>query len=65
MRRLLSAKELAHYLGVNEMTVYKYAKEGRIPAIRIGKLWRFDIEKIKAHLSQDEEADQSTVNPIS
>ena len=51
MNKLLSAKEIAEYLGINEMTVYKYAKDGRLPAIRIGKLWRFDAAKIDKMLA--------------
>jgi excisionase family DNA binding protein len=44
---LISAKELASYLGINEMTVYKHANSGALPGVRLGKLWRFDLDKIK------------------
>ncbi|MFH1951950.1 MAG: helix-turn-helix domain-containing protein [Pseudomonadota bacterium] len=46
MPQMMTTKELAQYLKLNEITVCKYAAEGRIPAIRIGRVWRFDKEVI-------------------
>jgi len=52
MKNLISAKELADYLQINEMTVYKYANDGVIPGIQIGKIWRFDLKTVKKALQQ-------------
>ena len=38
---LMSVKEVAEYLGVCQMTVYRHAERGKIPAIKIGRLWKF------------------------
>ena len=38
----MTSKELAVYLRVHEITICKHAAAGRIPAVRIGRLWRFD-----------------------
>ena len=46
MGQLLTTKELAKYLKLTEVTVYKYVKEGKIPARRIGSRWRFDKNQI-------------------
>jgi PTS system nitrogen regulatory IIA component len=38
----MTTRELAQYLRLNETTIYKYAAKGTIPAIRIGRNWRFE-----------------------
>jgi len=38
---VMSTKELAQYLGVAEITVYRLAKAGKIPGGKVGKIWRF------------------------
>jgi excisionase family DNA binding protein len=43
---ILTTKELAEYLKLTEVTIYKYANEGKIPGFKIGSRWRFDKEKI-------------------
>jgi excisionase family DNA binding protein len=39
---ILTADELAEYLKLSKITVYKLAKQGAIPGIRIGGTWRFN-----------------------
>lgn len=46
MPEILTTKEVAKYLKLHEITICKYAAEGKIPAIRIGRVWRFDKEAI-------------------
>jgi len=46
MPEIMTTKELAKYLKLHEITICKYAAEGKIPAIRIGRVWRFDKEAI-------------------
>ena len=46
MRQILTAKELAVYLKLTEVTIYKYANEGKIPGLKIGNRWRFDKDQI-------------------
>lgn len=38
---VMTIKDVAGYLGVHPMTVYKFAKAGKIPAFKIGSDWRF------------------------
>ena len=38
--QVLTVKEVAQYLKVNERTIYRMAEAGRIPAFRIGNTWR-------------------------
>src|SRR5258708_9650606 len=39
--RLLTLKELAAYLSVNERTLLKLVSEGDVPGVKIGNQWRF------------------------
>ena len=38
---IMTIREVAGYLGLHEMTVYKLTREGRVPAAKIGGQWRF------------------------
>lgn len=40
-KEILTAKEVAGYLSIHPLTVHKYAREGKIPAFKIGTDWRF------------------------
>ena len=39
--RLLTLKELAAYLSINERTLLKLVSEGDVPGVKIGNQWRF------------------------
>jgi len=54
MPEIMTTKELAKYLKLHEITICKYAAEGKIPAIRIGRVWRFDKEAIDRWISGGE-----------
>lgn len=38
---VMTIEELAEYLKISTSTLYKYAQQGRIPAVKLGKHWRF------------------------
>ena len=38
---ILTVKQLADYLQMDEHTIYRLAKSGKIPAMKIGAKWRF------------------------
>lgn len=46
----LTTEEVMDYLQVNLRTVYRLIKAGRIPAVRIGRQWRFQKKDIDAWL---------------
>jgi len=54
MPEIMTTKEIAKYLKFHEITVLKYAREGKIPATRIGRVWRFDKEVIDKWISGDQ-----------
>ena len=43
---IMTVKEVAAYLRVHPVTVYKLLRKGEVPAFRIGSDWRFNKEKI-------------------
>ncbi len=57
MAKLLTTKELAEYLKLTAVTIYKYAKEGKIPGIKVGSRWRFDKDQIDELMRREEESD--------
>ena len=52
MPEIMTTKELAKYLKLHEITVCKYAAVGKIPAIRIGRVWRFDKDAIDRWIAE-------------
>jgi excisionase family DNA binding protein len=55
MGQLLTTKDLAKYLKLTEVTIYKYANEGKIPGFKVGSRWRFDRDKIDEFLGGEED----------
>lgn len=47
----LTTEEVLAYLQVNLRTVYRLIKAGKIPAVRVGRQWRFRKEDIDAWLN--------------
>jgi len=46
---VMTVREVASYLRFDERTVYNLASKGKLPAVKIGKQWRFrrcQIEKL-------------------
>ncbi len=38
---LMDVRQIAEYLQMNKMTIYKLAREGKIPAFKVASEWRF------------------------
>jgi excisionase family DNA binding protein len=50
MKPLVGVRELAEVLGLSMHTIYRLAMDGRIPFYKPTKVWRFDLEDVKAAL---------------
>jgi excisionase family DNA binding protein len=46
MSEMLTAKEMQDRLQVDRSTIYRMAEAGRLPAIKVGKQWRFPADKV-------------------
>jgi len=54
MPEIMTTREVAKYLRLHEITITKHAAKGLIPAIRLGKVWRFDKDAIDKWISGGE-----------
>ncbi|MDR7419119.1 MAG: helix-turn-helix domain-containing protein [Armatimonadota bacterium] len=54
--QVLTVDQVAAYLQLNRLTVYRYIREGKIPAAKIGKLYRV----LKADVDRFLEAQKTT-----
>ncbi len=60
----LTTEEVLEYLQVNLRTVYRLIKAGKIPAVRVGRQWRFRKRDIDAWLdSQRPRGERATSGP--
>jgi excisionase family DNA binding protein len=44
--RWLSVSEISDYIGVSKETVYRWLDKGKVPAHKVGKLWKFKTIEI-------------------
>jgi excisionase family DNA binding protein len=44
--RWLSADEISEYLGVKRDTIYKWIHRHRLPAHKVGRLWKFRKQEV-------------------
>ena len=49
-RRLLTTQEAAEFLRVSRATVLRWCRAGQMPAVRIGRQWRIDMEQLERML---------------
>jgi excisionase family DNA binding protein len=52
--QILTLEEASRYLKLHKGTVYKMARAGKIPASKIGKVWRFRRLRIDKWLERQE-----------
>jgi len=51
MTRVMNVTEVARYLRVVPDTIYRKARRGEIPAVKMGKVWRFPKETLDKWLN--------------
>ena len=51
---ILNIKEVSEYLKIPVSTIYKLVQDGKVPAIKVGKHWRF-MKKDLDHLFDQKE----------
>jgi len=50
--QLMTVKEVAEYLHLDEHTIYRMARECKIPAFKVANQWRFKKEMIEEWLQR-------------
>jgi len=46
LRRLINVRELSEYLDLSVNTIYCLVSQRRIPFVKVGRLTKFDLQKI-------------------
>jgi excisionase family DNA binding protein len=54
--RVLTVHDVATYLRLSEAKVYRLAREGSVPAFRLGRSWRFRKDLIDAWMLRETDA---------
>ncbi len=53
-KRLLTVEDVAGYMGVGQVTVHRWCREGRLPCSKVGKSWRIRWEALENFLRRGE-----------
>ena len=56
--RWLSVEEIAAHLGISKETIYRWLEKEKIPAHRVGRLWKFKASEVDQWV-KDGEAEES------
>jgi excisionase family DNA binding protein len=52
MVQIVTVREVATLLQLKESTVCSLAAEGKLPAFKLGKSWRFDMEEVERWIAE-------------
>ena len=61
--RWLSVDEIAIHLGIKKDTVYKWISEERMPAHRMGRLWKFVKDEVDDWVKSGQAGDTAVSSP--
>lgn len=50
-REIVTVEQAADYLQVHKITVYRYIREGLLPAVKLGKMYRLFSRDVEAFLA--------------
>jgi excisionase family DNA binding protein len=50
--QLMTVEDVAEYLRVKPSSVYDWASHGKLPAVKVGRLWRFHRGQIEAWIQK-------------
>jgi len=56
---MFTVQELATYLRMKPVTIYKHAKAGKLPAFKVGANWRFKKSTIDRWIADQETNDKN------
>ncbi len=52
--KFITVKEVAKYLRLNKMKVYRLAQQGDIPAYKFGREWRFKVDRLEQWIEEQD-----------
>lgn len=51
---VMTVRELAKYLKMKPVTIYKHAQVGKLPGFKVGATWRFKRQTIEKWIADQE-----------
>lgn len=57
---LMTIDELAKYLRMKKVTIYKHAQEGKLPGFKVGSKWRFKKLTVDKWISDKENEEKQS-----
>ena len=58
---VMTLEEVSRYLRINKSTVYRMARDGTLPAWKLGNVWRFKKESIEQWIANTQKVQQQKV----
>ena len=52
--QVMTVQELARYLRMKPVTIYKHAGQGKLPGFKVGASWRFKRKTVDRWISKQE-----------
>lgn len=62
LERWLSVDEIAFHLGVSKESIYRWAENGKIPAHKLGRKWRFRASEVDEWIMRGKASEKDLVN---
>jgi len=62
--RWLSVEEIAEHLGVNPETIYKWIGRKKLPAHKVGRLWKFLASEVDRWVKGGKAAQERNNKPV-
>jgi len=62
---ILTIQDIAEYLRVHPTTIYRLLKKKQLPAFKVGRDWRFNLESIDRWRTDAERSRGPAVFPLS
>ena len=60
----LTPNEISKILRIHPFTVTRLAREGKIPAFKVGGIWRFRKDQFERWINAQSKADKGTSNKV-
>ena len=54
---VMTIEEVADYLKMKTVTIYKHAQTGKLPAFKVGSKWRFKKDTIDKWIEKQEQGE--------
>lgn len=57
-----SLEEIAEYLGVSQDTIHRWIRTKKLPAHKVGRLWKFDVAEVNAWVKSGKAGENTEAN---